>query len=295
MRHHPRKSGGFTLLELIIVVAILAIIAGGLIAAYDGLDKQASKGVATFNIGALDQAIRTFAVVNNSHPDNYDSLLFSDDASGTDGTALNLLPAKLQGKLSPLALSAAGVDAFNAVGITQARYVTGASGNGWDNVAGTHSIPQRVFDNPTRGAGASIALAAGTVVAIVETDQSTDFLGAANTDSSRLRDIAGLDENLPHAVVAFGIGNNSTLVKQDGDTGTSKLTNTSLSEAPFYTDVPKEEYNRYIALYHIATDSNDDGTFDTGEHFSKARFLGVIDTKGDWYDEEYAEFTGQKQ
>jgi hypothetical protein len=125
-------------------------------------------------------------------------------------------------------------------------------------------------------------------VAVVEADNVPDFAGAAPSDSSRLRDIAGLDETRGHVVVAVGIGNNSTLVK-----ATNGLKG-GLSEAPLYTNVPKDQYGRYIALFHVATDTDDDGTFAAGEYLGTAEFLGIIDTKGDWYDEEQAEYTGQK-
>ena len=38
-----RKQSGFTLLELVIVIAILAVIGGAALVAYDGLDKKAAK------------------------------------------------------------------------------------------------------------------------------------------------------------------------------------------------------------------------------------------------------------
>ena len=112
---------------------------------------------------------------------------------------------------------------------------------------------------------------------------------ARSADSSRLRDIGGLDEQIQHVVAAFGIGNNCSVVKND------EVFNTGLAEAPYYTDVAKEEYGRYIALYHLASDTDGDENYIANEVFGSPKLLAILDTKGDWYDEEFAEYTGQKQ
>jgi hypothetical protein len=83
-------------------------------------------------------------------------------------------------------------------------------------------------------------------------------------------------------------GNNSTLCAGSGVAG-------SLSEAPFYTKVAKNEYGRFLLLFHLGSDVDavaDDVQQD--EIFPKARFLAVLDTRGDWLDEEFAEYTNQK-
>jgi hypothetical protein len=196
----------------------------------------------------------------------------------------------MQGKLSAHTLTAEGVAALAAAGVENVRVIPNA-----DNIAssvGGLSIPNRAFDDSTRGKGTPLTLSVGSHVAVIESDQSTDLLGGVNTDSSRLRDIAGLDSTVPHLVVALGLGNNSTIVSND--TGRNAA---NFSQAPTYTSVDKDEYGRFLVLYHIASDngaSPDDNTFDADEYFSEARFIGVVDTYGDWQDEEYSEFTGQK-
>ncbi len=293
-----RGQAGFTLLELLVVVAILVIVAGGLIAAYDGLEKKSAQGVATFDIAALDSAVRTFRATNNGlYPDSFDSLLFTADGSATDATVLNLINGKLAGKIGGHTLTAEGVAALDDAGITTLRYVDGTAATpGYDNAAlpaGTQvSIPNRVFDNPSRGHGASVPLTAGVVVAAVENILQADSTGATPADSSRLRDIAGLDETIGHVVIAVGVGNNSTLVHNVN--GRTDLRGASLSQAPLYKNIEPNLYGRYIAVFHLASDADASGTIDAGEFLGTARFLGIIDTKGDWYEEEEAEFTGVK-
>lgn len=286
-----RRRRGFTLLELLVVIAILATVAGGLLVAYDGLDMDAAEATATYNMAAIDKAVRTYRMVNKTFPDNFDSLMVHDQ----DEFA-KILPSKLlgddrdangekdpttdDGKLAFYDLTANGAAALNAVGIRNARYIVDSTENA---TLPALSIPNRAFDDSPRGRGEIRPLAAGSKVAVIE----TVGLGTnAPADSSRLRDIAGLDANVQHIVVAFGLGNNCTMVGGDAPG--------SLSEAPWYTKVEKDEYGRFLVLFHLGSDENADGTVDEGEIFETAKFLGVLDTRGDWIDEEFAEYTNQK-
>ena len=288
-RMNKAPRGGFTLLELLVVVAILATVAGGLLVSYDGPETDAAEGTATFNIAATDKAVRAFKVINKVYPDNLDSLVVNDSNAfsvalppklqGSDGDETTDAVANSNaddGKLAFHVLTAEGAAALNAAGVTTLRSISGAQTNE------PTDIPNRVFDEPTRGRGISVPVAAGARVAIIET------LGIGHGDSNRLRDIAGLDLNSQHIVACFGLGNNSTMVTSEVPGG--------LSEAPFYSKVERDEYGRYLLLFHLASDGADAGaTVDAAEYFSTAKFLGVLDTRGDWLDEEYAEFTNQKQ
>lgn len=280
LRHQAQR--GFTLLELIVVIAILAIIAGALLVAYDGLESKAAKGQATFDLAAIDKGIRAFKVVTGGYPDKLDNLV---DPTGAPLLNIN---STLKGKLADFALTADMATALSNVGVATVRSVAAAN-NTTTGVGRDNQIPNRTHDNSTRGFGADLALADTVHVAVVEADGLTDLLGGANTNSSRLRDISGLDETKQHVVVALGLGNNSTIVSD-----TTGRNAANFSEAPFYADVKKNEYGRYIALFQVATDTNDNGTIDAGETLTNAKFIGALDTKGDWLDEEYAEFTGQK-
>ncbi|PCI49577.1 MAG: hypothetical protein COB51_04125 [Moraxellaceae bacterium] len=287
VRQLKGKQDGFTLLELLVVIAIMATLAGSLLVSYDGLQGKADKAQATFNLAAIDQGVRTFKVVTGDFPNRLDNLI--DD--GATAAALFTLPKKLKGKISSHTLTIDGVDALAGVGIDTLRLINET--NNVEAEVGDLSIPNRAFDDADRGLGEDLTLAVGSKVAVIEFEGSVDLdAGDTTTDSSRLRDIAGLDAALPHLVIALGVGNNSSIVSTDSGANAANF-----SQAPFYGSVDEDEYGRFVVLFHIATDEADDGTFDPGEDgdfFEEAKFIGVVDTFGDWLDEELAEFTGQK-
>ncbi len=288
-----RRDRGFTLLELLIVIAIIAAIAGVAVAAYEGLDQQAEKGQATFNIAAVDRAIRTFKVANNgAYPDDYDALVTN---GGPPAFYAGMSPKVTSGsppaspKLQLHTLQAREVAALANAGIRNLRFIDTAGGQ--PNAVGT--IPNRDFDLPGRGKGISTPIAAGTTVCRI--------------NPARLRDIAGYplaSATSADVVLVFGVGNNCTLVRNEGS-GLATFSG-GLSEAPIYASAGKNQYSRFLALYVVTRDFNGDGTIadadgdgiieQEGDEGSPvvAQFVAVLDTFGDWYDEEYAEYTGQK-
>jgi len=290
-RKLKNKQGGFTLLELLVVIAIMATLAGSLLVSYDGLQGQADKAQATFNLAAIDQGVRTFKVVTGDYPDQLDNLI--DDAA--TAAPLFTLPSTMKGKISTHTLTASGLAALQNVGINTVRIIPELLNI--DTEVGALDIPNRAFDDADRGLGVDLDLVAGSQVSIIENLGTVDLSGTdlvATPDSSRLRDIAGLDATLSHIVVALGVGNNSSIVSNA--TGGNAA---NFSQAPFYGSVDRDEYGRFIVLFHIATDTDADGFDDgvgdaTGDFFEEAQFIGVVDTFGDWLDEELAEFTGQK-
>jgi prepilin-type N-terminal cleavage/methylation domain-containing protein len=276
MRAIQSNRAGFTLLELLVVVSIMAVIAGALITSYDGLDTQAAHGVSTYNIKGVDQAIRHFAAVNRQQPSQFDSLMFSAAGTGQDGALLNLLNSGLSGALIPYSLTADSANSFINAGIDSLMFVNGdedystlettLGDTTYTNVAGEAPQPNRVYDVPNFGWGIALAPATGMEVARIN---SATAGGQAILNNLKM----GVDD----VVIALGVGNRSTLVKQEGGKA-------QLSEAPLSGDVRREQYARYIALYHISED---------GTEFETAHLVGVIDAAGHYFDESHAAATGQ--
>jgi prepilin-type N-terminal cleavage/methylation domain-containing protein len=264
-----RRQRAFTLLELLVVVAILAIIGGGLLVAYEGLEEDASEGQDSFNIGGVNRAVRTFRVLNSTFPDELDSLLAGDASAAVfTGALLDRLDDDLAGRLLATAtLSAGELAALNAIGITTVRDIdTDAGGtNPYDNdndfTDDSVTVPNRIFDDqqaaPSGFYGVARTLAAADEVATVS---------VGSTLGTLLGLVAG-DE-----VVAIGLGNNTSMA--------NAAYNGALGEVP-YSRVGVGEYGRYILLLQVS---------DAGGAFSEARFLGVLDAKGKLLDEAYADF-----
>jgi prepilin-type N-terminal cleavage/methylation domain-containing protein len=74
-----KKQGGFTLLELLVVVAILAIIAGAVISSLDGQEELAAQKTTVHTMAAMEEAFQVYRVSERRRlPGNMDSLICSD-------------------------------------------------------------------------------------------------------------------------------------------------------------------------------------------------------------------------
>lgn len=292
------QKQGFTLLELVIVIAILAVIGGAALVSYDGLDQKAAKSQATFNLAAIDKGVRLFKVVGGDYPSNLDLLTLSDTTVGdvtgeeavaaTAGGFFSRITRELEGADNNKATSdgsmhffkatATIADSFAEAGIETLRGIAAAS-----DTATAFDIANRAFDDPNFGVGTSVAMAADVVLPIIKSKN----LGAA--DSSLLENITGLDSDTTHIVVALGLGNNATIVSDN-----IGVNSASFSEAPFYSDVASTEYGRFILLFHVASDANANDTIEDGEVFSSVRFVGALDAEGNWLDQEFSDSVGTK-
>jgi prepilin-type N-terminal cleavage/methylation domain-containing protein len=317
-----KKQGGFTLLELLVVVGIIAIIGGAMISSFAGNEQKAARGVATQSIAGIENAIRIFSVETKRLPNNLESLVCAPyNADGTvagvafaavdvlplDGTtagafaykfggASNVagigggMSAKLAGKFEGTILTAGEAEALNDLGMSTLRYGINAacdsdaastvdvSVNGvTDGPVGAHAglaaidIPNQAFADPRpndadtfksthRGVGFSGKVTTATPVLLWKAGQdgyNNKKVGAAAGDR----------------LIALGIGQDTDLV------GTS--VDSAFSKAPFYGQVGKDKYAHYIGLFNVTNPKN-------------IQLQAVVDARGDFLDEEIAEFQGQK-
>jgi prepilin-type N-terminal cleavage/methylation domain-containing protein len=325
MKNMKNKQGGFTLLELLVVVGIMAIIGGALISSFGGQETKAARGVATQAIAGVESAIRTHAVVEGELPSGLEALacvpfilnnaydaaaygaltvvptvLGTGDSAAEDsayvyGGESNLasvgggMGLKVANKFTLTAIAADGVTALTEAGIQTVRYgIAAACDNdpaSTQTVAiGTVSgeigggtlvaldIPGQAFEDPrpdgltawkNRGLGFSAPLAATMPLMVWKagTDgYNNKKLGAAEFDQ----------------LIGLGVGASSDLVGN---------ANSPFAKAPFYGQVGKDKYSHYIALINIGP---------VGFEFDVAFVQAVVDARGDFLDEEIAEFQGQK-
>lgn len=271
-----RKEGGFTLLELLVVVAILAAIAGTATIMLQDTDRKGAAAAHVAMMDELSKGIQTFRVLQGGvYPDNFDSLLSNaaNNLTGATATA-SIISADLAGNLTLGALNANDVTALNEVGITRARVIDPAAvppEAAAGDCATTASIqallvskksnvtPQNIF----REAAANGCGHTGNAAAFAAADAIYFW---NTTDNTRVN--AGATDRL----VAFGVGPDSTLFDP------SKIG--ALSNVPVYRHVTNVEYNRFIVLFNTGTATKPAG---------QATFQAIIDGAGDTKDEELGE------
>jgi len=288
------KQGGFTLLELLVVVAILAAIAGTATIMLQDTDRKGAAAAHVAMMDELSKGIQTFRVLNQgAYPDVWDSLLASAGGSLTTGAApLAIINADLAANLDfAHVLTAGEVAAMNNAGITRLRVVdTGAAvpagytgtGTCANNTTDTgigglirdksnDVTPQNIFRIPDAngcGAATHTTLAAGDTVVVWD-----------DTAASPQR--VGVPIGAPaQTLLAVGVGPDSTLFEP------TRIG--ALSNVPVYRHVASDEYNRFVALFNLNPQIEvSPGVFRSAG--GEATFQAIIDGAGDTKDEELGE------
>ena len=290
MKYSHKKQFGFTLLEVLMVVSMLAIVGGAIITNYGGLTNKAAMGTSVHTMQAVKNAFNVFASTEGALPSNLDSLIAATPTSPTaeapDNHATNvsgevfcdIISSSLTSKLEIVDVDP---EVLVEAGIAEIRYVD-LKGNAEDD--GPHTldifgpdgttnaqvgsideieIPGDAFEMPeadgNNGRGYHVTLAAGTAVPMAR------WIAGLNG----VNNIA-VGGEATSQLIAFGLGDLSTLVG-DG-------TFTNLADAPFHGAAGKGRYNRYIVLIDVAADP--------------ARFVSVVCPKGDETDAEFSGFQG---
>lgn len=290
-----KKEGGFTLLELLVVVAILAAIAGTATIMLQDTDRKASAGAHVAMMDEMTKAIHTFRTINGSFPNNWDSLyestavtalatrkpipILSEDlveawsAAGYAGASIE------EGTViadDVAALKKVGVEHVRVASTTACRSTTGTTDrdhvqayiNEKDNdvTAQNYFRGQGVDGNGCSFAASATLVGGDPAMVWVSTENrrvnayiSGDVLPDGNT--------ATADDKL----VAFGIGPNATLF-DPAYIG-------ALSNTPVYRHVEPDEYNRFIVLFKVSGYGTD----------GVAVFQAIVDGAGDTKDEELGE------
>ena len=332
-----KKQDGFTLLELLVVVAILATIGGAVIGTFGNQEQNAAQGTATNTIAGLENSMRVYEATQYQLPNDLESLACRpyDTTNGVAGTlttvvdgpsiASNIgdsaykigggsnlngvsggLGLKLAKKFNLLSVDAKGlIDA----GATNLRYAASlACDETVSNVdmsvsiglaltkavvTGTLSgitIPNHMFEGPrpgnnNRGRGFSHALVYDDTL---ETALEPLMVWNRGKDGSGYNNIkVGAQTN--DVLVGLGIGQASSFVGTNFEA--------MLAKAPFYGQIARDKYAHYIALVKIGTATHDPltGIINSIVTPSTAKIVAVVDARGDFLDEEIAEFTDQKQ
>jgi len=305
------KQQGFTLLELLVVITLLAVLSVGALVAYEGIGENASNVSAANNIKTADSAIRAFRAVENRYPNQWDNLAnlggevvggaFETLAPATRaffGQAVGLTAANASVQAAMMSLARVGVTEYQTLTTAAVRPANVPPNEFFNESAPGVNVPADEIEVELNADGTLNNINEATfAMSIVPSGGATgtctfdginlaqNFLAAteptvaglgASTKLNRIND--ALDADGCHLVVALGFGKDVP--------GTTLGSRVAISTAPTYTNGtvinPANNYARYIALFHLGSDDEDapDNTVAADELFDRARLLAVVDTEG---------------
>ncbi len=298
-----RNQDGFTLLELLVVVAILAAIAGTATIALKDTDARASAAAHVTMMDELNKGIATYRVLQrNTYPNRFDSLMQYDGESATttlpgdttalsilgfsadDGYTLGVLPVTVQHKL------------YDA-GITELRYVGADAANDPDGDGDCSDISALVTNRGNDVVAGNIFMsesANGCGFSVALDDEGAVVTGAAqyamywSGGTERLTGQADHDDTAYNAegnyvYLLTGIGPSSTLFDANTLGG--------MTTVPVYRHVKPNEYNRFIAVWNVGTYGATAGSIVPAAQVDLTAIVdGALDTK----EEELGEWDGTR-
>lgn len=311
------KQKGFTLLELLVVVSILAILAGAAISALDGSEENAAQATTVHTMAALEDGFRIYNVrEKRTFPAGLDSLICSDGVDVTVAApGANTLAAAnnaLLGGTSNVARIGGGITADMATdliivevddgymgrlvdnGLTSLRYVdAGFCDQTADNSAAGNdtelvevSKPNLIFSNYNNDSSGDWNFGAGH-----EIDLTVPLTAAIpmvfHTDP------VSLGGEVEDVLTVLSIGPDSDLVGEivarapsDGNVGPDKYGNYSLVIKIGECDATGES---------LATDGGTATCLPTAwEDDDEIELVAILDGGGDEYNDEIAEARGNE-
>ena len=284
-----KKQGGFTLLELLVVVGLMAAVAVVAVSAFDNADESASVSTDLSNIQTIDQGVRSFTSSHSGNlPEQLDHLLVGDDpyraldpetlelltTLPTTGTGAGVIGAKVLESLVDSGLDdiqtiTGGTTGQNApateLGDPNAAHAE-ANGGLEDETANITHLA--VFaESSSRTGGCEVGGVAAVVNTLAPGDTDTAAEDALNTFND------SFEKGTCNLVVAFGVGNDAA-ANSEGALGNTAPS----SDAVKHKDTT---YSRYLALFHVAADANEDGKITVDEVFDTPRFVGAVNPHGE--------------
>jgi prepilin-type N-terminal cleavage/methylation domain-containing protein len=251
----------YSLIELVVVLFILAIVAGLTVSIVGWLRRSADKGTASNTMGSLASNIELYRTSYGEYPSQFDSLIKSGgstlyDGGGTD-TGLHTDLRSTDGKLTTTTLADDDAKSLTKIGIkTVMDHVAGSGAEGAPGNSGSASRPVA-----TGGTVATINTASGEGPAII-----ASIFPAKDSGGNYIGVPAGTK------LVVLGFGPNCTSIGK------------TIMSPPSYSGVgdPSKIYDRYLCVFAVYANGN------------RAQLKGVIDSKGDFQAQELAEFWSTK-
>ncbi|MDP0494996.1 MAG: prepilin-type N-terminal cleavage/methylation domain-containing protein [Verrucomicrobiota bacterium JB024] len=307
-KKEKRNRGGFTLLELLVVVAILAAVAGTASIALKDTDARASAAAHVTMMDELNKGIRTYRVLQrNELPSRFDSLLNTTAGTGADGDDPGCLGFDI-GDGCEIGTLTADVEAIMVDGgISELMYVdTTALPEGANAAAGLDCTAANIKALIASRANAVVAgniflpeaaNGCGVAVALDGSDGSGAralFWTGGTTRLTGQPDPADLDSdgNWAGTTSLYNAdGNYAYLLTGIGPSCTLFDANTlgGMTTVPVYRHVKPDEYNRFIAVWNVGTYLS--GAIVAGD---QCELVAIVDGALDTKEEELGEWDGTR-
>ena len=293
MNVNIKKKTGFTLLEVLMVISMLAIVGGAIITNYGGLEQKTATGTSAHTMSAVENAFTVYQTTEGVLPNNLETLIAATPdtptfvLAETDNAAADATGGVLAGHLShsledKLTVTELDPEPLLDAGITRIRYmdlkgnlategdktldIKGADGaaTNVENLAEI-DIPGHAFEVPlsgdgNRGRGYYVNLVAGTNVPLAVWNAGADGYNNVLVGAERTS-----------VLIALGLGDSSSLI------GNGTFTN--LNSTPYHGGMGRAEYNHFVALIDISVEP--------------AKLVSIVCPRGHCNVEEYSEFRGQ--
>ncbi|HVY60784.1 MAG TPA: hypothetical protein VHF22_03985 [Planctomycetota bacterium] len=280
-----RATGGFTLLEIVVVLGILVLLANLVLGKLDILQLKANKGAAIANMTGVARYVSTYRSLTSFYPDRWDALCDSagnprvpgDQTSGVIGMDPQLigLPASIEPSGEPKKLSFATIASLAAA--------AGATDGGEGAVRSIQrvGISTLCYDDlgtdGTMGDHFTVTGTASTASFIATIDPAD---GDGQAIINHLYPNPAGDSAVPAGkiLMVVGLGKYSTLI---GAGSGAQAQASLLTDVPTYSNTNQTQYyNRYLVVFEV----------DAGG--SRARMVEVLGGDGDQTTDETGDYYG---
>jgi prepilin-type N-terminal cleavage/methylation domain-containing protein len=291
------KQGGFTLLELLVVITLLATLATAALVAYEGVGENAADASAATAITTMEGALRNYRAIEGEYPEQFDNLANADADTTLPATtgAMALMSDETLGFFGQLSVAAGTVDApagtaFEAIanslanaGLEELQSVI--STTAWDagyvpNLAMNESYPLTNTDPGSEIEFTDTGAAefdeadmttngfANFALSIVPSNDSTNGCGVfAANDLTTSFDTTAVTDNSRLNLISDALDSDGcNLVvalgigkEVPGATSGSRVAIGQVPTVGTNNINPNENYARAIALFHVGEDDLDNG------------------------------------
>lgn len=228
----PRRRTGLTLIELVVVLAVLAAVAGIVAPLMPNLLRRAHKSVDATQTGEMSKAVQMYQATFTSYPDNFD--LLTDGTTGFPAYLPNDDGATFGGFATAAALSSDERKALARVGIQYVQpLASDGTGSSFHPTMNPYPSGVTLTNNQvdvTSAAGAALKFAVLNESVISTANPS--FLQTLRTDTTA-------------KFVVFGVGPRSSIVGQ-------VIQDAPMSVPQKKTFTPDNTYSRVGLIFQVA-------------------------------------------